>query len=70
MLGNNDGTVTWEYSVVALPHFDEPTATRSAHGSPAVALLNREGESGWEAVGMAALPDGTIAVLMKRPRSD
>jgi len=56
----------WEYSIVALPHFESPTATRSPVGSPAVALLNREGELGWEAVGMTVLHDGTVAVLLKK----
>ena len=65
--GHNDLMITWEYSIVALPHFEAPTETRSPVGSPAVALLNREGELGWEAVGMTALSDGTVAVLLKRP---
>ncbi len=60
----------WEYSIVALPQFDAPTATRDAAGSPAVALLNGEGRFGWEAVGMTALPDGTVAVLLKRSQAD
>jgi hypothetical protein len=59
----------WEYTIIALPRFAEPTTTRDAAGSPAVNLLNAEGKAGWEAVGMTALTDGTIAVLMKRPRS-
>ena len=59
--------ITWEYSIVALPHFDAPTATRDVAGSPAVALLNNEGRFGWEAVGMSVLADGTVAVLLKRP---
>jgi hypothetical protein len=29
--------------------------------------LNGEGANGWEAVGMTALDDGHVAVLMKRP---
>ena len=57
----------WEYSIVALPRFEAPTATRDAAGSPAVALLNSEGRFGWEAVGMTTLADGTVAVLLKRP---
>jgi hypothetical protein len=60
----------WEYSIVALPRFDAPTETRDAVGSPAVALLNSEGRVGWEAVGMTALPDGTVAVLLKRPQAN
>jgi hypothetical protein len=56
----------WEYSILALPQFEPPTATRGPVASPAVTLLNREGEGGWEAVGMTALPNGTVAVLLKR----
>ena len=67
MSGHNDVMITWEYSIVALPRFEAPTATRGPVGSPAVALLNREGELGWEAVGMTALIDGNVAVLLKRP---
>jgi hypothetical protein len=55
----------WEYLIVALPQFQQPTSAPG--GSAAVEALNREGESGWEAVGMTALADGTIAVLLKRP---
>jgi hypothetical protein len=33
-------------------------------------MLNREGSEGWEAVGMTALEDGTVAVLLKRPAQD
>jgi hypothetical protein len=33
----------WEYSIVVLPHFGAPTASRTETGSPAVALLNSEG---------------------------
>jgi hypothetical protein len=55
---------TWEYLIVSLPEF-EPA--KSAQGdSVAVAMLNREGAKGWEAVGMTALGDGTFAVLLKR----
>ena len=32
----------------------------------AVKMLNREGEKGWEAVGMTVLGDGSCAVLLKR----
>jgi hypothetical protein len=70
MLGQADVMITWEYSIVALPRFEAPTATRDAGGSPAVALLNGEGRLGWEAVGMTALQDGTVAVLLKRPEGD
>jgi hypothetical protein len=55
----------WDYLIVALPRFEAPTATPT--GSAAVSALNREGRHGWEAVGMTALSDGTIAVLLKRP---
>jgi hypothetical protein len=55
----------WEYLIVSLPEF-EPA--RAAQGeSAAVMLLNREGDSGWEAVGMTALRDAGFAVLLKRP---
>ena len=67
---NNDFMTSWEYSIVALPRFRPPTATRDVAGSPAVSLLNREGTFGWEAVGMTALEDGTVAVLLKRPVGD
>ena len=55
----------WEYLIVALPHFESPTSAPG--GSAAIEALNREGRDGWEAVGMTALPDGTVAVLLKRP---
>jgi hypothetical protein len=65
-----DGTavsVGWEYLIVALPTF---APARNAPGaSDAVRRLNNEGRSGWEAVTMTALGDGTIAVLFKRPLS-
>jgi hypothetical protein len=60
--------VAWEYTIVALPRFEAATQFRTAEGSPAVAMLNREGDLGWEAVGMTALRDGTVAVLLKRPK--
>lgn len=62
--GQNDRMPTWEYMIVALPRFEAPTTMPGE--SAAVAALNREGEQGWEAVGMTTLTDGTIAVLMKR----
>ena len=40
----------WGYLIVAHP----------------VTILNREGAEGWEAVGMKALGDGSVAVLLKR----
>jgi hypothetical protein len=60
----------WEYTIVALPRFDAPTATRDSAGSPSVALLNCEGRRGWEAIGMTPLADGTVAVLLKRPAAE
>ena len=57
--------IAWEYLIVSLPEF-EPA--RVAQGeSSAVLLLNREGDNGWEAVGMTPLRDGSFAVLLKRP---
>jgi hypothetical protein len=58
----------WEYLIVALPAFEAPS--RAPGVSASVAALNGEGAQGWEAVGMTALPDGTVAVLMKRPKKD
>jgi hypothetical protein len=55
----------WEYLIVALPQFQPPTQIPG--GSAAIGALNREGHDGWEAIGMTALPGGTIAVLLKRP---
>lgn len=57
--------IRWEYLIVALPEFRPPTSAPG--GSAAVAALNREGGIGWEAVGMTALADGVVAVLLKRP---
>jgi hypothetical protein len=54
----------WEYLIVALPPFKTATAVQGQ--SDSVTMLNREGEDGWEAVGMTALDDGHVAVLMKR----
>ena len=54
----------WEYLVVALPAFKPATATQGQ--SDSVIALNHEGAAGWEAVGMTALDDGHVAVLMKR----
>lgn len=54
----------WEYIIVALPTFQEPTNAPGA--SAAVEVLNREGRMGWEAVGMTALGSGAVAVLCKR----
>jgi hypothetical protein len=55
----------WEYLIVSLPAFQ---AARSDQGqSPSVDVLNREGAAGWEAVDTMVLPDGVVAVLLKRP---
>ena len=54
----------WEYLIVALPPFKAAAAAQG--DSDSVAMLNHEGERGWEAVGMTALADGAVAVLMKR----
>jgi hypothetical protein len=56
--------VAWEYLIVALPAFEAPV--RAPGASASVAALNREGDQGWEAVGMTALADGTVAVLLKK----
>jgi hypothetical protein len=61
----NSATNSWEYLIVSLPQF-EPAKAAQGH-SAAVAMLDREGSKGWEAVGMTALGDGTFAVLLKRP---
>ena len=58
--------VAWEYLIVALPAFKAPSHAPGVSAS--VAALNGEGDQGWEAVGMTSLADGTVAVLMKRPR--
>ena len=59
---------TWEYLIVALPSFDAPSERQGV--SPSVAALNHEGRRGWESVGMTALADGSVAVLLKRPIED
>ena len=56
----------WEYLIVELPTFGEPSHAPGA--SAAVQALNEEGERGWEAVALTPRPDGRIAVLFKRPR--
>ena len=58
--------VAWEYIIVALPAFEAPTHAPGVSAS--VVALNGEGNQGWEAVGMTSLADGTVAVLMKKPR--
>jgi hypothetical protein len=59
-----DITGTWEYLILSLPEF-APAQSAQGH-SAAVYMLNREGDKGWEAVGMTALGDGSFAVLLKR----
>ena len=58
---------TWEYLIVELPSLE--AATHAPGASAAVVALNKEGEHGWEAVGLTPLADGRIAVLLKRPRA-
>src|SRR4029453_5554528 len=53
-----------EYLSGALPAFKAATVTEGQ--SVSVVALNHEGADGWEAVGMTALGDGHVAVLMKR----
>jgi hypothetical protein len=55
----------WEYLIISLPGFGPAKATQGQSAS--VEVLNHEGSSGWEAVGMSTLADGTVAVLLKRP---
>jgi hypothetical protein len=50
--------------------FSRFSPTQLLGESESVAALNREGMLGWEAVGMVALEDGTVAVLLKRPTED
>jgi hypothetical protein len=63
--GKNGKMTPWEYLIVALPRFELPTA--EPEPSAALQILNAEGGLGWEAVGMTALTDGSVAVLLKRP---
>jgi hypothetical protein len=60
--------VAWEYLIVALPAFEAPAQVTGESAS--VTALNQEGSKGWEAVGMTALTDGNVAVLMKKPKKD
>jgi hypothetical protein len=55
----------WEYLILALPEFKAPAQSQGKSAS--VAMLNREGAQGWEAVGMLSVGDGSFAVLLKRP---
>ena len=52
----------WEYLLVSLTALDAPSQ------STAVARLDKEGNLGWEAIGLSPLSDGSCAVLMKRPK--
>jgi hypothetical protein len=56
----------WDYLILALPRFEPPTHAPGV--SAAVQALNEEGERGWDAVGITALVDTTVAVLLKKPR--
>ena len=58
----------WQYLIVSLPAFEAAQATQGH--SAAVDVLDREGASGWEAVGMTVLADASVAVLLKRPSTD
>jgi hypothetical protein len=60
--------ITWEYLIVALPAFEAATSAQGESAS--VNMLNLEGAEGWEAVGMTALNDGHVAVLLKRRRGE
>ncbi len=55
---------SWEYLILELPAFKAAMAMQGQ--SDSVAVLNAEGSQGWEAVGMTALADGHVAVLLKR----
>lgn len=57
----------WEYLIVALPTFREARVMQGESAS--VEVLNQDGGEGWEAIGMTALNDGTVAVLLKRPKA-
>lgn len=58
----------WEYRIISLPRFEDPTST--SEPSAAVSVLNEQGGRGWEAVGIMVLPNGSIAVLLKKPTTD
>lgn len=59
---------TWEHLIIALPKFEEPTQARGA--SAAVRALDEVGAEGWEAVGMTALGDASVVVLLKRAATE
>jgi hypothetical protein len=56
----------WEYRIISLPRFEDPTV--SSEPSAAVSVLNEQGAHGWEAVGIMVLPNGSVAVLLKKPK--
>jgi hypothetical protein len=58
----------WEYLLLALPRMEAPTVRRG--DSEAVRALDDVGEQGWEAVGITELAGETVAVLLKRPKTD
>jgi hypothetical protein len=60
--------ISWEYHIISLPTFEPPTSSPAA--SAAVRTLNEEGTRGWEVVGLTAMLDGGVVVLLKRPRND
>lgn len=52
----------WEYQVLRLP----VVAAADADDATTVAVLDRAGAAGWEAVGISPLDDADVAVLLKR----
>ena len=58
----------WEYRIISLPRFEDPTI--SSEPSAAVNELNEQGARCWEAVGMMVLPNGSVAVLLKKPTTE
>jgi len=54
----------WEYLIVGLPELQSAALHKGESSS--VVALNREGELGWEAVGITPLAGGGFAVLLKR----
>ena len=59
---------TWEYLILSLPRFEDPTS--SSEPSAALSVLNEQGAHGWEAVGLMLLANGSVAALLKRPKTD